>query len=142
MYIPVISTIRHLELKTTTGTGCTPGECTLQLSELIDMAGVKTARVMVRWRGGESNLKIQAMKAWPISDIQYATETAEADPPAPPVPVIAAEVGLFLSDDYTMKTSGPIDSPGPFIVLFLSFQNPTRADVQLDFTVGIEVLPA
>ena len=142
MYIPVISTIRHLQLATAGGT---PGVCTMQLSELIDMTGVKTARVLARWRGAGADISIKAMKAWPISDIQYAVESAEPVPPAPPgpaEPVIAAEVGLFRSDDYTMTTSGPIDSPGPFIVLFLSFKQPTSAPVELDFTVGIEVLPA
>ena len=94
---------------------------------------------MVRWRGAGDDISIKALKAWPVSDIEYAVET---DVSEDPLFIEDATVDLFRSTDYNMKTSDAFDSPGPFIVLFLSFQNPTRADVQLDFTVGIEVLPA
>lgn len=136
MYIPVISTIRHLQLATAGGT---PGDCTMQLSELIDMTGVKTARIMVRWRGNGTNISIVAMKAWPISDIEYAGEMTDG---GVPIRITGASVALGNSTDYNMRTSDAFDSPGPFIVLFLSFKQPTSAAAELDFTVGIEVLAA
>ena len=60
----------------------------------------------------------------------------------PPGPTAAATVTLSDSRDYNMATSDDFPAPGPFMVLFLSFKQPTTDDVQLDFTVGIEVLAA